>query len=67
MNSATGSNPSILWHSGIWGAADEAVLNKVLTKNIPVKKNILNYEMFSILQDINGEGTIKKLLFYYAR
>ncbi len=32
MNSATVSNPSILWHSGIWGAADEAVLNKVHTK-----------------------------------
>ncbi len=24
---STGFDPSILWHSGIWGAADEAVLN----------------------------------------
>jgi hypothetical protein len=24
-----GFDPSILWHSGIWGAADEAVLNIV--------------------------------------
>ncbi len=26
-----GFDPSILWQSGIWGAADEAVLNKVCT------------------------------------
>ncbi len=26
-------DPSFLWHSGIWGAADEAVMNKVLKKS----------------------------------
>ncbi len=30
---STGFDPSILGHSGIWGAADEAVLNKVLKKS----------------------------------
>ncbi len=34
-----GFDPSILWHSGIWGAADEAVLNNVHknNKNPPVE------------------------------
>ncbi len=37
-----GLDPSILRHSGIWGAADEAVLNNVLKKDksqkSPLKK-----------------------------
>ncbi len=28
-------DPSILWHSGVWRAADEAVLNKVTFKKSP--------------------------------
>ncbi len=32
-----GFNPSIRRHSGIWGAADEAVLSKVRKKNPPKK------------------------------
>ncbi len=32
MNSASGLNPNILRHSGIWGAADEAALNEVIKK-----------------------------------
>ncbi len=29
-------DPSILWHSGIWGVADEAVLNK---EHLKIYKN----------------------------
>jgi hypothetical protein len=38
----TGFDPSILRHSGIWGAADEAVLNKVhkKPKKIPLFKSL---------------------------
>ncbi len=32
-----GFDPSIRWHSGIWGAADEAVLNIVWRKKNPQK------------------------------
>ncbi len=32
---SSGLDPSILWQNGIWGAADEAVLNKVHTKDTP--------------------------------
>ncbi len=36
-----GFDPSILRHSGIWGAADEAVLNTVYREKI--KKNLLSF------------------------
>ncbi len=42
-----GFDPSILRHSVIWGAADEAVLNTVHTKKI---QNISQYEHMNIVQ-----------------
>jgi hypothetical protein len=36
-NSSPGFDPSILRHSGIWGAADAAVLNNVHLKNKPIQ------------------------------
>ncbi len=48
-----GFDPSIRWHSGIWGAADEAVLNIVQkNKKIPAKKIFKkNYKIFLRLHE----------------
>jgi hypothetical protein len=32
VDKSPGFDPSILWHSGIWGAADEAVLKQYIEK-----------------------------------
>ncbi len=44
-----GFDPSILRHSGIWGAADEAVLNKVHRKKIK-KIPLFSYSVFTSTQ-----------------
>jgi hypothetical protein len=38
-------DPSILRHSGIWGAADETVLNNVLKKKKSIKISLLKYRV----------------------
>ncbi len=45
-----GFDPSILWHSEIWEAADEAVLNKLLKKNpkIPLFKYNSQWKIWNI-------------------
>ncbi len=40
-HNSPGFDPSVLRHSGIWGAADEAVLNNVHPKNPPLIKETL--------------------------
>jgi hypothetical protein len=55
-SNSPGCDPSILRHSGIWGAADEAVLNtvqKMKNKKTPPSKNVLDQILgrpISILQ-----------------
>ncbi len=69
-----GLDPSILWHSGIWGAAIEAVLNKVRKKiqtNPPFKKVLYQWELLTLTLEINktcsycwelhGESTERKI------
>ncbi len=50
-----GFDPSILRHSGIWGAADETVL-KIVLKIPPEKKIII------IIQDLLAEATINRFI-----
>ncbi len=57
-----GFNPSIRRHSGIWGAADEAVLNTVRKKNtkspIYEKYHSFNNNMFQMLQLLQKQSKI---------
>ncbi len=41
---SSGSNPSILWHSGFWGAADEAELHRYL------KNSLTTYFVLAVLR-----------------
>ena len=44
-------DPSILWHSGIWGAADEAVLNNAHKKKKSKKISLcISYLKFVLLR-----------------
>jgi hypothetical protein len=47
MISISGINSSILQHSGIWGAADEAMLNKILGNQIYLQSKF-NYTIFNL-------------------
>jgi hypothetical protein len=51
MNNIPGFDPSILRHSGIWGAADEAVLNNLHKKENKSKKSPFLY--ITVLKLIN--------------
>ncbi len=55
-NAYPGSDPSILWQRGIWGAAEEAVLNKVL------KKEVVCYRI-KILKKHNKVVIIRKSIY----
>jgi hypothetical protein len=51
-HNCSGFDPSILRHSGIWGAADEAVVNNVYRKKIPpLKQNsvLLRFALIFLL------------------
>jgi hypothetical protein len=58
-----GFDPSIRRHSGIWGAADDAVLNKVRKKykKSPTKKNSLNFCAATMETTHTSSSLLKKI------
>jgi hypothetical protein len=47
-----GLDPSILRHSGVWGAADEAVLNKVLKRNLEYRYTLQYSLLYTVLNSV---------------
>ncbi len=56
-----GFDPSIRWHSGIWGASDEAVLNTVRKKKSPEKYLKKKIPLSRRMLGLNPKNTVATL------